>query len=351
MLNICRKFQLRGTILSCQPYGSGHINATFLVHTDQADYILQRINHSIFQDVPALMNNIQRVTAFLAGRDPDPRHSLHLVPTLKGGGWLEEEGEYYRVYDFITDSLCLNAPETPNDFYQSAVAFGSFQRALADFPAEELSETIPRFHDTPDRYRALHQAIREDALGRAASCGPEIRIALEHEADGAFLMEHLRAGRLPLRVTHNDTKLNNVMLDAQTRKALCVIDLDTVMPGLAASDFGDSIRFGANTGAEDEQDLSQISLSLERYSAFAEGYLTACGQSLTSFEKETLPWGAKLMTLECGVRFLTDYLAGDTYFRIHRPGHNLDRARTQFALVRDMEAKWPEMNQIVQSLL
>ena len=164
-------------------------------------------------------------------------------------------------------------------------------------------------------------------------------------------MEHLRAGRLPLRVTHNDTKLNNVMLDAQTRKALCVIDLDTVMPGLAANDFGDSIRFGANTGAEDERDLSQISLSLERYSAFAEGYLTACGQSLTPFEKETLPWGAKLMTLECGVRFLTDYLAGDTYFRIHRPGHNLDRARTQFALVRDMEAKWPEMNQIVQSLL
>lgn len=351
MLNICRKFQLRGTVLSCQPYGSGHINATFLVHTDQADYILQRINHSIFQDVPALMNNIQRVTAFLARRDPDPRHSLHLVPTLKGGGWLEEEGEFYRVYDFITDSLCLNAPETPNDFYHSAVAFGSFQRALADFPAEELSETIPRFHDTPDRYRALHQAIREDALGRAASCGPEIRFALEHEADGAFLMEHLRAGRLPLRVTHNDTKLNNVMLDAQTRKALCVIDLDTVMPGLAANDFGDSIRFGANTGAEDERDLSQISLSLERYSAFAEGYLTACGQSLTPFEKETLPWGAKLMTLECGVRFLTDYLAGDTYFRIHRPGHNLDRARTQFALVRDMEAKWPEMNQIVQSLL
>ena len=164
-------------------------------------------------------------------------------------------------------------------------------------------------------------------------------------------MEHLRAGRLPLRVTHNDTKLNNVMLDAQTRKALCVIDLDTVMPGLAANDFGDSIRFGANTGAEDEQDLSQISLSLERYSAFAEGYLTACGRSLTPFEKETLPWGAKLMTLECGVRFLMDHLAGDTYFRIHRPGHNLDRARTQFALVRDMEAKWPEMNQIVQSLL
>lgn len=351
MMNICRQFRLKGNVLSCQPYGSGHINATFWVHTDQANYILQRVNRHIFRDVPALMRNIQQVTAFLARRDPDPRHSLRLVPTLEGGGWLEAGGEFYRVYDFITDSLCLDAPETPEDFYQSAVAFGSFQQALADFPAGELSETIPRFHDTPDRYRALKQAIQEDAKGRAASCGPEIRFALEREADGAFLMEQLHAGRLPLRVTHNDTKLNNVMLDARTRRALCVIDLDTVMPGLAANDFGDSIRFGANTGAEDEQDLSKISLSLERYRIFAEGYLQACGQSLTPFEKETLPWGAKLMTLECGVRFLTDYLAGDTYFRIHRPQHNLDRARTQFALVRDMEARWPEMNRIVRSLL
>ena len=228
------------------------------------------------------------------------------------------------------------------------MAFGSFQRQLADFPANELSETIPRFHDTPNRYRALRAAIEKDALGRAASCREEIEFALTREADAAVMINLLAAGELPLRVTHNDTKLNNVMLDAKTRKPLCVIDLDTVMPGLAANDFGDSIRFGANTGAEDEKDLKKISLSLARYEAFARGFLEACGKALTPKEIETLPWGAKLMTLECGVRFLTDYLEGDTYFRIHRPGHNLDRARTQFALVADMEKKWAQMCDIVK---
>ena len=252
------------------------------------------------------------------------------------------------MYDFVHDSICLDAPETDEDFYQSAVAFGSFQRQLADFPANELSETIPRFHDTPNRYRALRAAIEKDALGRAASCREEIEFALTREADAAVMMNLLAAGELPLRVTHNDTKLNNVMLDAKTRKPLCVIDLDTVMPGLAANDFGDSIRFGANTGAEDEKDLTKISLSLARYEAFARGFLEACGKALTPKEIETLPWGAKLMTLECGVRFLTDYLEGDTYFRIHRPEHNLDRTRTQFALVADMEKKWTQMCDIVK---
>ena len=261
---------------------------------------------------------------------------------------MEAEGEFYRMYDFVHDSICLDAPETDEDFYQSAVAFGSFQRQLADFPANELSETIPRFHDTPNRYRALRAAIEKDALGRAASCREEIEFALTREADAAVMMNLLAAGELPLRVTHNDTKLNNVMLDAKTRKPLCVIDLDTVMPGLAANDFGDSIRFGANTGAEDEKDLKKISLSLARYEAFARGFLEACGMALTPKEIETLPWGAKLMTLECGVRFLTDYLEGDTYFRIHRPEHNLDRTRTQFALVADMEKKWTQMCDIVK---
>lgn len=348
MLNICGKFQTKGAALSCEPYGNGHINATYLVKTDEEQYILQRINHHIFQDVPGLMRNVERVTAFLAEKDPDPRHSLHLVPAKDGAAYVEAEGEFYRMYDFVHDSICLDAPETEEDFYQSAVAFGSFQRQLADFPANELSETIPRFHDTPNRYRALRAAIEKDALGRAASCREEIEFALTREADAAVMINLLAAGELPLRVTHNDTKLNNVMLDAKTRKPLCVIDLDTVMPGLAANDFGDSIRFGANTGAEDEKDLKKISLSLARYEAFARGFLEACGKALTPKEIETLPWGAKLMTLECGVRFLTDYLEGDTYFRIHRPGHNLDRARTQFALVADMEKKWAQMCDIVK---
>lgn len=348
MLNICGKFQTKGAALSCEPYGNGHINATYLVKTDEEQYILQRINHHIFQDVPGLMRNVERVTAFLAEKDPDPRHSLHLVPAKDGAAYVEAEGEFYRMYDFVHDSICLDAPETDEDFYQSAVAFGSFQRQLADFPANELSETIPRFHDTPNRYRALRAAIEKDALGRAASCREEIEFALTREADAAVMMNLLAAGELPLRVTHNDTKLNNVMLDAKTRKPLCVIDLDTVMPGLAANDFGDSIRFGANTGAEDEKDLKKISLSLARYEAFARGFLEACGKALTPKEIETLPWGAKLMTLECGVRFLTDYLEGDTYFRIHRPEHNLDRTRTQFALVADMEKKWTQMCDIVK---
>ena len=349
MLAICNAFQLEGAAVSCAPYGSGHINATYLVKTD-ADhaYILQKINDSIFRDVAGLMENIQSVTAHLSAQDPDPRHSLHLIPTKEGAAYLRgADGGYYRVYDFVTDSLGLDAPETDQDFYESAVAFGHFQQMLADFPAEKLHETIPHFHDTPSRYQAFHKALQADVKGRAKECQPEIAFALAHEQDAAYMMNLLAAGFMALRVTHNDTKLNNVMLDAQTRKALCVIDLDTVMPGLAANDFGDSIRFGAKTGAEDEQDLSQISLSLERYSAFAEGYLTACGRSLTPFEKETLPWGAKLMTLECGVRFLTDYLSGDTYFRIHRPEHNLDRTRTQFALVADMERKWADMAAIV----
>ena len=348
MLNICGKFQTKGAALSCEPYGNGHINATYLVKTDEEQYILQRINHHIFQDVPGLMRNVERVTAFLAEKDPDPRHSLHLVPAKDGAAYVEAEGEFYRMYDFVHDSICLDAPETDEDFYQSAVAFGSFQRQLADFPANELSETIPRFHDTPNRYRALRAAIEKDALGREASCREEIEFALTREADAAVMINLLAAGELPLRVTHNDTKLNNVMLDAKTRKPLCVIDLDTVMPGLAANDFGDSIRFGANTGAEDEKDLKKISLSLARYEAFARGFLEACGKALTPKEIETLPWGAKLMTLECGVRFLTDYLEGDTYFRIHRPEHNLDRTRTQFALVADMEKKWTQMCDIVK---
>lgn len=348
MLNICEKFQTKGAAFSCEPYGNGHINVTYLVKTDEEQYILQRINHHIFQDVPGLMRNVEQVTAFLAEKDPDPRHSLHLVPAKDDAAYVEAEGEFYRMYDFVHDSICLDAPETDEDFYQSAVAFGSFQRQLADFPANELSETIPRFHDTPNRYRALRAAIEKDALGRAASCGAEIEFALAREADAAVTMNLLAAGELPLRVTHNDTKLNNVMLDAKTRKPLCVIDLDTVMPGLAANDFGDSIRFGANTGAEDEKDLKKISLSLARYEAFARGFLEACGKALTPKEIETLPWGAKLMTLECGVRFLTDYLEGDTYFRIHRPEHNLDRTRTQFALVADMEKKWTQMCDIVK---
>ena len=339
---------LDGKPVSCQRYGCGHINRTYLVKTDAGRrYIFQRINSLVFPDIKGLMENIAAVTGFLAARVEEPRGSLRLVPALDGAWvWVDGEGESWRVYDFIEDSLCLQQPERPEDLYESAVAFGCFQNQLSDFPADTLHETIKDFHNTPDRYRKFHLALEADALGRAAGVREEIDFALKREAAAGALQALREDGSLPLRVTHNDTKLNNVMLDAKTRKALCVIDLDTVMPGLAAYDFGDSIRFGAATAAEDEKNLDKMGLDMSLYETYARGYLHSC-RSLTALEKETLPLGAKLMTLECGLRFLTDYLEGDRYFAIARPEHNLDRARTQFRLVADMEKKWDGMRALI----
>ena len=346
--NALAQFALAGRVLSCKPHGQGHINRTYLAQTEGGRrYILQRISRAAFRDIPALMENVAAVTGYLSRRMEDPRACLHLVPTRSGGTWYRDgEGEYWRVYDFIEDSICLQAPETPADFVQSAVAFGGFQRQLQAFPAEKLHETIPNFHNTPDRYRKFRAALQADALGRAAAVEPEIRFLLEREERAGTLQQLRQRGELPLRVTHNDTKLNNVMLDAASRKALCVIDLDTVMPGLVAYDFGDSIRFGAATGPEDEKDLDRIRMSLPLYEAFARAFVPACG-GLTAAERESLPLGAWTMTLECGLRFLTDYLEGDRYFAVARPEHNLDRARTQLKLAADMVEKWDEMKRII----
>jgi len=351
MEKVLRHFRLEGRPISCEPYGEGHINLTYLVVTDRPRrYILQRVSRRAFHNIPALMGNIAAVTAYLAARNDDPRSSLHLVPTTDGTLWFrDDEGEYWRVYDFIEDSVCLQSPETAEDFYQSAVAFGSFQRMLHDYPAETLYETIPNFHNTPDRYRIFHEALEADRMGRAASVETEIGFYLAHEGEADSLTGMLRRGELPLRVTHNDTKLNNVMLDSRTRRALCVIDLDTVMPGLVAYDFGDSIRFGAATAPEDERDLARVGLDLALYRRFAEGFIPACG-ALTEREIETLPLGAKLMTLECGLRFLTDYLDGDRYFSVTRSDHNLDRARTQMKLVQETERHWDEIQSIIRSI-
>lgn len=349
MEKIYGRFELEGNPLSCTRYGNGHINDTYLLVTDRPHcYILQRINHHVFRDVPALMRNLIAVTDHLRQKDDDPRHVLTLVPTLDGERYLTTgDGEFWRLYEFVTDSLCLDKPETTNDLMQSGVAFGTFQNQLADFPAETLSETIPRFHDTPNRYTLLREAINADRMGRVKDVQYEIGFYLFHEAEAGVLMDMSRGEELPLRVTHNDTKLNNVMLDKRLRTPLCVIDLDTVMPGLVANDFGDGIRFGASTAAEDERDLSKVTMSLELFEAYAGGFLGACGKRLNQGEIETLPMGAKLMTLECGVRFLTDYLNGDVYFHITRPEQNLDRARTQMTLVKDMETKWDRMQRII----
>lgn len=350
MKQILSQFQWEGAPIRCVRYGNGHINKTYLVETDAPHaYILQKINQKVFPDIQALMGNIIVLTGFLRKQTSDPRRVLTLVPTVNGQMYyFAPDQGYWRVYEFITDSLCLEQPENANDLKQSGVAFGQFQHQLASFPAATLKEVLPRFHDTPDRYRHFQEAVRQDRVRRLTSCRREVDFYLSHESEAGFLINLLNRGDLPLRVTHNDTKLNNVMLDKTTRTPLCVIDLDTVMPGLTAYDFGDSIRFGASTAAEDEKNLDWVEMSLQMYQAYTEGFLSACGSRLTPIEKETLPAGAKLMTLECGCRFLTDYLNGDTYFHITRPDHNLDRARTQMKLVQDMEKKRDGMQRIIE---
>lgn len=358
--NAIAAFCLDGSPRSVNPHGNGHINDTFLVTCEDAGkekkYILQRMNHSIFRNPQALMENVAGVTSYLQEKirerngDPD-RETLSVVKTKTGENYFKDSlHNFWRIFPFIDNTFCLETVENARDFYDCAVAFGDFQRQLADYPAGTLHETIPHFHDTPSRFRDFKKAVEDDPLGRAASVRHEIDFALAREADTHALMDLLEKGELPLRVTHNDTKLNNILFDNDTRKALCVIDLDTVMPGLSLYDFGDSIRTGASTGAEDETDLSKIELDLSLFETFTEGFLKGCAGSLTPLEIKMLPMGAKLMTYECGIRFLADHLVGDIYFKIHHENHNLDRARTQFKLVADMERKWDEMADIIRRL-
>ena len=351
-------FKLPGELKECIRYGSGHINDTYRLtyETPQGTkrYILQRMSKSIFKKPVELMENVSGVTAWLRkkiienGGDPE-RETLTLVKSNDGLPYfVDSTGEYWRVYLFIEGATCYDAVKDDNDFYQSAVAFGHFQRLLADYPAETLHETIKDFHNTPDRLEKFKKAVAEDICGRAASVQKEIDFILEREELTHALYDLQLDGRLPLRVTHNDTKLNNIMIDDETGKAICVIDLDTVMPGLTANYFGDSIRFGASTALEDEQDLSKVSCDLHLFDVYARGFIEGCGGALTDLEIDMLPMGAILMTFENGIRFLTDHLEGDHYFHIHREGHNLDRCRTQLTLVKDMQEKLPQMNAIIQ---
>ena len=344
------QFQVEQEVASVEPYGSGHINHTYLAQMSEGKkYILQGINTTIFKDTDQLMENILNVTSYLrkeierTGGDPK-RETLTVVLTKDGKSYFtDEDGGKWRVYEFIEGAQTFDAVESDEDFYQSAVAFGKFQAMLANFPADTLHETIPQFHDTAKRYRDFEKAVEADVKGRAAKVEKEIAFVREHSGEGSMLHDMLAKGELPLRVTHNDTKLNNIMIDADSHKAICVIDLDTVMPGLSAHDFGDAIRFGANTAAEDEPDTSKVSLSLKLFEIYVKGFLEGCGGRLTENEIKALPMGAKMMTLECGMRFLADYLEGDVYFKTSREDHNLDRCRTQFALVADMEKKWQRM--------
>lgn len=340
---------------SIEPYGNGHINDTFCVEAPR--YILQRINTSIFKNPDELMENIENVTAFLRkkivanGGDPE-RETLTVIKTADGKNCFKyDEENAFRMYLFVENTKSIENSKTPEDLYEAGVGFGRFQRMLADYPAETLHETIKDFHHTPKRVEALKEAIREDKAGRADSVKAEIGFALENAAWADVVIKGIEDGRIPLRVTHNDTKINNILFDQETGKAVCVIDLDTVMPGSMLYDFGDALRMGGSTAAEDETDLDKVWFESSAFEAFAKGCLSEMKDSLTETEVQLLPLSVKLLTYECGIRFLTDYLNGDTYFKIHREHHNLDRARNQFKLVADISEKEEELKKVVEAVI
>lgn len=356
---IRHSFALQGALQSCKTLNNGHINSTFVLQFEMLDgskkaYVVQKINTNVFKDPDVLMQNIIGVTTFLQekirarGGDPQ-RETLVFLPAMDGKFYArDDEGACWRCYIHVGDVYTCNIIDSETVFYNAGTAFGGFQNALADYPIETLQETIPNFHNTYSRFLDFQRAVEEDRAGRRGSIRDEIQFVLDREADTHVLLDLIAQGELPLRVTHNDTKLNNILFDKTTDQGICIIDLDTVMPGLALYDFGDSIRFGANTAAEDEQDVSKVSLSLPLYKAYVEGYLKTAKDSLSPKEIEYLPFSAKLMTLECGMRFLADYLNGDTYFKTDYPEHNLVRCRTQLALVADMEKKMESMQAITQ---
>ena len=340
MSEILQQFEVAA---ETESYGNGHINDTYLATTPR--YILQRINTSIFKKPDELMSNIENVTAFLrekiaaAGGDAD-RGNLTGIPAKNGETYYRlDEQNVFRVYKFIEGTKTIENSKTEKDLYEAGVGFGHFQKMLADFPVEKLFETIPDFHNTPRRIEALKEAIREDKAGRGSSVKKEVDFALENALWADKVVKGMEDGSIPVRVTHNDTKINNILFDQESGKAVCVIDLDTVMPGSALYDFGDALRMGGSTAAEDETDLEKVEFDVGAFEAFAKGYLSEMKEALTETEMELLPLSVKLMTYECGIRFLTDYLNGDTYFKIHREHHNLDRARNQFKLVEDITGK------------
>lgn len=352
---VARQFQISGDFVSATPHGSGHINDSYCTIFNQAGvpirYMLQRINHNVFKNPVALMENIQRVTSHLAAQaagEPDcSRRVLTLIPARDGRAWhRDDDGNYWRAYRFIENARTYDTVESTVQAFQAARAFGRFQQLLVNLPVPRLHDTIADFHHTPKRFRALEHAIASDVANRAIMAKPEIEFAFAHQSITSILLD----ANLPERVTHNDTKFNNVMLDDATGEGICVIDLDTVMPGLALHDFGDMVRTATSPTDEDEQDLSQVTMQFPMFEALVRGYLTSAGGFLLEAEKQHLVFSGKLITFEQGIRFLTDYLAGDAYYKVRRDGHNLDRCRTQFKLVDSIEQQEERMDRLVQSI-
>ena len=352
ILNAAFAFVCDSKPVSYEEFGHGHINNTYTIKTNtNQKYVLQHINKYVFKKPEEVMANIGAVTHYLLEQNQGTYTTQRYLHTRDGKYFHKDcRGEYWRMYEYIP-GICLDAPQCDEDLYQSALAFGKFQELLRDFPAYTLYETIPHFHDTVDRYAQFKASVENNAVGRAEGVAPEIAQLIKWEALAGTLERMKASGELPLRVTHNDTKLNNILFDYDTRMPLCVVDLDTIMPGSSLYDYGDSIRFGASTAAEDETDLSKVSCDMELFRVYTEGFLDGCNGRLTELELELLPLGAKMMTLECGIRFLADYLNGDTYFRTQYADHNLRRARTHFKLVADMENKWETMHSIVKECL
>ena len=355
------QFAIAGDFVGAARHGSGHINDTYKVDCIQSGrpvhYILQRINHAIFKDPAALMDNVQRVTAHLraklqgAGVTDLNRHALAVIPTRAGGPvFRDDAGQWWRMYHFVERARTFDKVETEQQVFEAARAFAQFQGALADLPAPRLHDTIPNFHNAVMRLATLRDAVKQDPHGRAAGAQPEIAFVEHRAAMCARLLERLQRGELPERITHNDTKLNNVMLDEQTNAAVCVIDLDTVMPGLALYDFGDMVRTATAAALEDERDLTKVYSRPEMFAALARGYLSEA-KFLTAAEREELVFSGRLITLVIGIRFLTDHLLGDVYFKIHRPNHNLDRCRTQFKMVASLESQADAMEKLVRDCL
>ena len=357
---VAAAFPLHGLYVEGVPYGSGHINDTFAVTMDQAGrsvrYIFQRINDRVFKNVPALMENIQRVTSHMARSVPstgpvDSRHALTLVGTRGGDAWHRDaSGAAWRCYLFIEKARTYDLVENPRQACEAARAFGEFQRSLVDLPGDRLHETIPAFHDTRARFETFRRAAAADRSGRAREVQAEIEFAMAREPMSDVLLDLVARGEVPERITHNDTKFNNVMLDDATARGVCVIDLDTVMPGVALYDFGDMVRSATNAAAEDERDVAKVAMRMDIFEGLLTGYAASAGVFLNPVERAHLAFSGKLITYEIGLRFLTDHLEGDVYFKIKRPGHNLDRCRTQFALVASIERQESAMQSLADRI-